>query len=315
MKFSVQSRAVFFVATLLLFIHVPAFGQELQCEVKADFVRLPSEARIRLANFVQVVSSYMNNYRWTNENFTDEDRISCNMEFIFTSADVSASPPEYAAQVFVGSSRPVYNSLRKTIIFKHLDPNCQFSYDERQGLLQHNDLIFNPLPSFLSFYALMILGYDFDTFEEQAGTVLFERALRITRQAQGASDFTKGWQTGDGGGQNRADMIDEMLDPRFEPVRKAFFEYHYHGLDEIYRDKKVVAQTLKTTINVLAKTDERYQQSLIIPRMFNAKFAEIAELLKNMDDIDKDQLFQALIAVDPSHKQTYDTIFSQSKTK
>ncbi|WP_169304744.1 DUF4835 family protein [Chloroherpeton thalassium] len=312
MKFSIGKGIA--VSLFFLLISAPLFAQELQCEVKVDLVRLPSDARLRLGNFVQVVESYLNNYRWTNEDFTDEDRISCNMEFIFTSADVSASPPEYTAQVFIGSSRPVYNSLRKTIILKYLDQNMTFTYDERQGMLQHNELVFQPLPSFLSFYAMMILGYDFDSFSVLGGTSLFERASKITRQV-GESSFSKGWNIGDAGGQNRSAIVNEMLDPRFEPIRKAFFDYHYNGLDEIYRDKKMVAQTLKQVIQVFAEIDSRYQQSLIISRFFGTKYSEIAELLKNVDEADKKDLFQALIAVDPSHKQAYDSIFSQSKTK
>ncbi|NTV45575.1 MAG: DUF4835 family protein, partial [Chlorobiales bacterium] len=124
------------IICLILFMPRHGFAQELQCDVTMDMVRITSDARIRLANFPQVVASYMNNYRWTDEDFGNEDRVSCKMEFVFTSADLTVSPPRYTAQVFVGSSRPVYNSLQKTAILRLIDPNLEFVFDERQGVLQ-----------------------------------------------------------------------------------------------------------------------------------------------------------------------------------
>ncbi|NTW50060.1 MAG: DUF4835 family protein [Chlorobiales bacterium] len=298
------------IICLMLLMPRCAFAQELQCEVTTDLVRIPSEARIRLANFSRVVESYMNSYRWTDEDFQNEDRISCRMEFVFTAADISTSPPRYSAQVFVGSSRPVYNSLQKTSMLRILDANLEFVFDERQGVLQHNDLTFESLSSFLSFYALVILGYDVDTFTKLGGNQYFNRAQQLSQLARSQGGLIKGWDYSDGGGNNRTVLINEMVDPKFQPLREEIFNYHYNGLDEIYRGPSDALEAIIKAVEKFTEIDARYNRSLIVRRFFDAKYIEIAQLFKTATPEQKDLIYKSLIQVDPTHKQTYDQIFS-----
>ena len=287
-------------------------AQELKCKVETDLIRLPSEARARLKFFPATVESYMNNYRWTTEAFTEEDRIECTMQFIFTSADLSKTPAIYTAQVFVGSTRPVYNSLQRTSVLRILDQSLEFKFDERQGVLQHNDLVFESLTSFLSYYAYMILGYDFDTFTKYGGTPYFEQALRIVRLAQNASGFSSGWNEGEGSGANRAVYIDELLDPRYEKVREAYFNYHFNGIDLIFNDEQKSLGVIKECCETLAEIDKRYPGGQVIRRVFDAKYLELARLLKSIKTELKPSVYQVLLEVDPTHRQTYDQILNSN---
>jgi hypothetical protein len=288
----------------------PLKAQELNCKVETDLIRLSSEARNRLKFFKDAVESYMNNYRWTNEEFNDEDRIECTMQFVFTSADLGKTPAIYSAQVFIGSTRPVYNSLQRTSVLRILDQQVEFEFDERQGILQHNDLVFDALGSFLSFYAYMILGYDFDSFTKYGGTLYFEQALRLVRLAQTQSEFSKGWNQGDGSGRNRSVFIDEMLDPRYERAREAVFNYHFNGIDLVFNDQQKALNVIKKSVEKLAEVDKRYPGSNMVRRFFDAKYLEITRLLKSIDAGKKQSVYQTLLEVDPTHRQTYDQIIS-----
>lgn len=297
---------------LFLAIFLPGFfelyAQELNCKVETDLIRLSSEARRKLNFFPQTVESYMNNYRWTTDDFTDEDRIECNMQFVFTAADISKTPAIYSAQVFVGSTRPVYNSLQRTSVLRVLDQNLEFSFDERTGTLQHNDLVFESLASFLSYYAYLILGYDYDTFTKYGGRPYFEQALRIVRLAQTQSDFTKGWNEGDGAGANRSVYIDEILDPRYEKVREAFFNYHFEGIDLIFKEEQKSLGVIKESCETMREIDKRYPGSRVIRHFFDAKFIEITRLFKSINPDQKQSIYETLLEVDPTHRQTYDQI-------
>jgi hypothetical protein len=302
---SIGFVALFFAAAPLLF----AQGYELQCEVTLNVERLQSEARVRLAGFAQVVRNYMNNYRWTNstEFETDEDRIKCQIEFIFMDANLGASPPVYSAQVFIGVTRPIYRSTLTASTLRMLDGALEFSYNEQQGVLLHNELVHHPLASFLDFYANVIIGYDFDTYRKLSGTPYFEKALRIKRLAQERGPFPRGWQFGDNGGLNRAAMIDEILDARFIKLREILYDYHYNGLDEFYRDPNAARQTILNCIKEIAEIDTRFPRSLFVRRIFESKAIEISEVFRSAPLAMRQELLEILRKVDPSRlQQTYE---------
>ncbi|PIO48881.1 MAG: hypothetical protein CMR00_01985 [[Chlorobium] sp. 445] len=290
-----------------------AQGYELQCEVTLNVERLQSEARVRLANFAQTVRNYMNNYRWTNstEFETDEDRIKCQIQFVFMDANLGASPPVYSAQVFIGVTRPIYRSTLTASTLRMLDGALEFSYNEQQGVLLHNELVHNPLASFLDFYGNVIIGYDFDTYRKLSGTPYFEKALRIKRLAQEQGPFPRGWQFGDNGGLNRAVMIDEILDARFIRLRELFYEYHYNGLDEFYYDANAARTNILNCIKAIAEIDMRFPRSLFIRRFFESKAIEIAEVFRGAPLAMRQELLEVLRTVDPSRlQQTYEPALS-----
>ncbi|MBC8043801.1 MAG: DUF4835 family protein [Rhizobacter sp.] len=287
-------------------------AQELECNVRANLERIPSDSRLKLrgsgsTSFEQIVQNYLNNHRWTTEDFGEEDRVVCDIEFIFLSADIVQSPAQYTAQMVVSSRRPVYRSLKPTLAFRTLDANVSFSFDERQLSLPHNEDIYGPLTSLLDYYALVILGTDFDTFSKQGGTPYFDRANRIARRAQTLGTFKTGWQTSDAAGINRAVLIDELLDPRYAPVRDVFFQYHYDGLDEFYRDPVKSRGQITLCIEKIGEIDTRYPRSSIIRRVFESKYIEIGELFKVAPLEERKRTYDLLLKVDPSHKQSYDT--------
>ncbi|MCS7013507.1 MAG: DUF4835 family protein [Chloroherpetonaceae bacterium] len=282
---------------------------ELQCEVTLNVERLQSEARVRLANFAQTVRNYMNNYRWTNstEFETDEDRIKCQIQFVFMDANLGASPPVYSAQVFIGVTRPIYRASMTASTLRMLDGALEFAYNEQQGVLLHNELVHNPLASFLDFYANVIIGYDFDTYRKLGGTPYFEKALRIKRLAQEQSPFPRGWQFGDNGGNNRAAMIDEILDARFLKMREVLYDYHYNGLDEFYRDPNAARETILNCIKTIAEVDARFPRSLFVRRFFESKAIEITEVFRSAPQKMREELLEILRKVDPSRlQQTYE---------
>ncbi|MDX2130294.1 MAG: DUF4835 family protein [Chloroherpetonaceae bacterium] len=291
------------------------FGQEIQCDVKINVDQLPSDARKRIENFRQVVMDYINTFRWTNltEFQTPEDRIQVRIEFQFTAADINASPPRYSAQVAFSSSRPIYRSLRFASIIRLFDTDLDFLYDDRQGNLIHNDLIFNPLPSFLDYYAYIIIGYDQDTFEKFGGTVHYERARRILQLAQANNTSPRGWRLSDGGGINRQNLVDELLDPRFNAAREAFYDYHYNALDEFHGDPIAARRKVADAVNAVVDTELRFPRSMFVRRFFDSKFLEIGEIFRTSDQQLRREVYESVIKADPSRRQKYEEMLIQGK--
>ncbi|MCS6988236.1 MAG: DUF4835 family protein [Chloroherpetonaceae bacterium] len=300
----------------LLALSPALLGQELQVDVRVNVEQLPAEARVRLVNFRQTVMDYLNRHRWTNnpEFETDEDRIQCQIEFTFLSANVNVAPAQYSAQMFVGASRPIYRSLRSSSLLRMLDANVNFAYDERQNVLIHNELVFTPLGTLLDYYAYLILAFDADTFDKHGGTPLFTKAFNIRQlaQTQATGNFARGWRADDGGGDNRAQMIQEYLDPRFLPFREEFYNYHYNGLDEFHKDPDKARRRIADALKKIAEIDARFPRSLVVKRFFEAKAIEIGEIFKNASPELKQEVYLVLRRVDPSRGNVYEPYFAGS---
>ncbi len=308
-----------FISVLFTLSVFSASAQELLVDVRVNLEQLPAEARVRLMNFRQTVSDYLNRHRWTNnqEFETDEDKIQCQIEFTFLSANVNVAPAQYSAQMFVGASRPIYRSLRASSLLRTLDVNVNFFYDERQSVLVHNELIFTPLASLLDYYAYLILAFDADTFDRQGGTPLFTKAFNIRQlaQSQATGNFARGWRIDDGNGDNRAQMIQEYLDPRFLPFRDEFYNYHYHGLDEFYKDPEKARRRIAESLKKIAELDARFPRSLVVKRFFEAKAIEIGEIFKNASPELKQEVYAILRRVDPSRGSIYEPYFTGTSSE
>lgn len=315
-----MSQAMFRLALIGALLLAPALrGQELQVDVRVNLEQLPAEARVRLVNFRQTVMEYMNRHRWTNnaEFETDEDRIQCQIEFTFLSANVNVAPAQYSAQMFIGASRPIYRSLRASSLLRMLDANVNFAYDERQNVLIHNELVFTPLGTLLDYYAYLILAFDADTFDKLGGTQLFTKAFNIRQlaQTQATGNFARGWRADDGGGDNRAQMIQEYLDPRFLPFREEFYNYHYNGLDEFHKDPDKARRRIADALKKIAEIDARFPRSLVVKRFFEAKAIEIGEIFKNASPELKQEVYLVLRRVDPSRGNVYEPYFTSSSDR
>lgn len=303
-----------FVGVCLALVTPSAFAQELLVDVRVNLEQLPAEARVRLANFRQTVLDYFNRHRWTNstEFETDEDKIQCQIEFTFLSANINVAPAQYSAQMFVGASRPIYRSLRASSLLRTLDANVNFFYDERQSVLVHNELVFTPLTSLFDYYAYLILAIDAETFDKQGGTPYFTKAFNIRQlaQSQATGNFARGWRVDDGGGDNRAQMIQEYIDARFLPFRDEFYTYHYNGLDEFHKDPEKARRRIADSLKKIAEIDARFPRSLVVKRFFEAKAIEIGEIFKNASPELKQEVYLILRRVDPSRGNVYEPYFT-----
>lgn len=74
---------------------------------------------------------------------------------------------------------------------RYYDKSVQFIYNEGQSLYFDN-VLFEPLASFLGFYAYMILAGEADTYDPLGGTAFYEQARDIALQGV-ATEFAKGW--------------------------------------------------------------------------------------------------------------------------
>ncbi|MCK5207031.1 MAG: DUF4835 family protein, partial [Cyclobacteriaceae bacterium] len=89
-------------------------GQELNCQVVVNDERAQTSDRQVFRDMEQAFARFMNDRKWTNDNYLPDERIDCNMAITIESMPAIGF---YNATVQIQSSRPVYNTSYSSLIF------------------------------------------------------------------------------------------------------------------------------------------------------------------------------------------------------
>lgn len=273
-------------------------AQELNCKVTVNYENVPVVNRELLVDFANVVESYLNTARYTNDDYAT--KINCAMSIFFLSA---AGDFDYAAQVVVTSQRPVYRSERVSPVLAINDGQWQFQYQPGQAMYA-NQTTFDPLTSLLDFYALIIIGMDQDSFGPFAGTPTFLRAMDIANLGA-TSRANTGWLPSSSV-YNRNGLISDILRDKYAEFRGSIFEYYY-GVDIYSQNKTLGQQKIAGLVNVLWSMYQKTGNfnSVYISTFFDSKSGEITDLLKFYPD---PEIFNKLKKIDPPHTAKYDAV-------
>lgn len=287
-----KTTLVFIVS--LLFV-LPLQAQELNCTIKVNYESVPTANKDLLINFEFELKDYVNNYKWGSDNL--DEKINCALQINIKNV---VGENRYAAEVFIGSTRQVFNANKTSAILRLFDDAWEFTYVKGRPI-NHNPYTYNDLTSFLDFYTYLMIGYDYDSYIEMGGTPFFQKAADIA--SLGRSAGGKGWEQAKSG-YSRIQLIQEILNTKFAPMRTASFRYHFTGLDSLAIDKVSAQRNIAEAIRMigeLKKTADPRNQ--IIRTFFDAKYQEIAEIFIGYPD---PKIFLDLAQMDPTHQNTYE---------
>jgi hypothetical protein len=297
-------RRLAFLAALLpalLALAAPSRAQELRCTVTVNKEALQGTEFAYLDDLREEITRYVNDRAWTDDVFLDRERIDCQMQITFTRA---LSLNTFEAQIVVSASRPIYGTTQRTQTLSVLDTHWgPFTYTQGQGLIYAPNR-FDPFVSVLDFYTLLILGYDYDTFSELGGQPFFERARAIAELARGVD--AEGWFIV-GDERTRGSLITQLLDPRYAPLRRVHFDYHFGVLDHFTTQHEEAwerAMEVLTALNTLY--EEFNARRFATDVFFSAKYEELTDLLS--DAPRRNEAYELLAEMDAPHLQTYDRI-------
>jgi hypothetical protein len=277
----------------------PAHAQELNCSVNVNYSQLSGSDFAYLDELQQRIREYLNERTWTEDRFLEYERISCSFQIIMTEA-ISLS--EFRARLIVTSDRPIYGTAQSTTVLRLNDEDWRFEYSRGTPLVFDLDQ-YSPLTSVLDFYAYIILGYDYDTFSELGGTPYFEQARRIADRAQSAGGA--GWSSVSND-RSRTDLIAELLDARFRPLRVAYRDYHLRGLDRFVDQTTPARQTVLDVVEQLRGLEQEVSRAYTIDLFFSTKYQELTAIFE--DSSVSDRAYNLLSQADPSHSSTYNRL-------
>jgi len=276
-------------------------SQELNCDIIVNAQQTGNENVQVFRTLENQLKEFVNNTKWTNKNFSQNERINCSMIINITS---------YNSDVFQGtiqilSSRPVFNSSYSTPIYNYNDKDFSFRYQEFQNITYNPNQFQSNLVSVLAFHVNIILGMDADSFALNGGDQYYQQARNIVSFSQ-QSNF-KGWKPEDGL-QSKFVLIDNILSPTYKEFRSTLYNYHISGLDNMHLNQKDAKQKISDALHGLEAINSRRPSSFIMRVFFDAKADEIEEVFTDGPSISITDLVASLTKMAPNHSNKWRNI-------
>lgn len=285
-------RKIFSLILICCFATIKA--QELNCKVIVNYDKITNANNQIFKSLETALNEFVNKTAWTEKTYKDNEKISCTMFITLNSYDSN----NFEASIQVQASRPIYNSSFSAPIINVNDKDFNFQYIEFQNLFYSPSSYDSNLVSTIAFYSYIILGVDAETFKLDSGANYFQSAQEIVSLAAPAGG--KGWSQTDKT-QNRYYLVNDLLSTTYKPYREAMFQYHFNGLDAMYKDLKSSKEAIINSINTLSTLHEAKPNAYLTRIFFDAKSDEIVSIFSGGPSVNIDGLVDKLSRISPTN--------------
>lgn len=249
------------------------------------------------------IIQFLNTRKWSKDRFLPHERINCNMVIDISAYDVASN--RITATFQIQSLRPTFKSNYSTMLTNFRDVNVSFEYQALQAMdFQENNNVYN-LTGILAFYAYIVMGIDYDSYGELAGTPYYQQAKAILD----ASQNIVGWKANDGqNNQNKFYLIDNLLNERFRPLRETLYRYHRKGLDMMHKNTEQGRKEIEESLKNIQELCRQLPNAMMVRNFFLVKNKEIIEIYKEAPVAEKNRIIDLLKKIDSGNSAEYDKI-------
>jgi hypothetical protein len=294
---------------LLLFAGANAIrAQELSCKVKVLHEKITGVDPQVFTGMERAITDFVNNRKWTNDDFGPQERVECNM--LLNVTEHSAKDADlFTATLSIQATRPVYNSSYNSPMVNTVDKDIVFHYSQYNTLTFDDNRVSGPDPlasnlsAVLAYYCYLILGLDYDSFSPNGGNALLKRAQNVVNNAPEDAGI-KGWKAFEDK-RNRYWIIDQLLSPRYATFLSTWYSYHREGLDIMYNKPSDGRNKVLAALNVLQSLLRDNQQSTLVQAFFNAKSDEVTRIVMQGTREERGQYLTLLSQIDANNAQKY----------
>jgi hypothetical protein len=294
------------VSILVLFLAGRIAAQELNCRVTVNATPAAQQVIDKrvFQSLQKQVYEFMNNTQWTTDQFKRDEKIDCNLLINVTKVN---PPDEFDATITVQSERPIFNSSYKSVMLNYQDNDFTFRYLEYQQFLYSENSFLSNLTSVLAYYAYVIIAMDYDSYALKGGTPYWTKAQSLVQFAQNAPE--KGWRSSDGF-RNRYWLVENILNPVFEPMRECNYNWHMKGMDIMYDQLDNGRTAILDCLDLLQKVHKARPASFNMQVFFNAKAQEIVNIFSEALPADKNRAINVLNQIDATNQNKYSKIMT-----
>lgn len=294
-----MNRILILIVSLCLFGY--SFGQELNCKVQINSDQISGSNKSVFNTLQKSITDFMNNRRWTDMTFSNNEKIDCSMNIIIK----SVNSDQYMAELQVQSRRPVYNSSYTSSLLNYKDNSFNFQYNEFDQLEFNDNTVTSNLTAMLAYYAYLIIGLDMDSYSRLGGTPFFQEAESIVNSAQAAN--LDGWKAFESS-KNRYALMSNLTDEAFKKFRNYFYEYHRFGLDEMMANATNARAKIAAGLPLVREANRARPSAILISVFMDTKTDELINIFSKGTDQEKKDAVEILSDVSPAQTDRFEKI-------
>jgi Domain of unknown function (DUF4835) len=288
---------------------VTGWTQEFNCKVTVRHDKITGVDNQVFINMEKAINEFINQKKWTSDEFAPSEKIDCNILLNLTSNNVNGDVDAYGATMSIQATRPVYNSTYTSTLINYVDKDIIFRYLRTSSLnfddnaVTGTDPIASNLSAVLAYYSYLVLGLDYDSFSPNGGSNFYKKAQNVVNNSPEGKGIT-GWKAVENT-RNRYWIVDQLLNSRFGDVRTFWYMMHREGLDSMYT-KPVESRTrILVNLRKLYNVNRENPSSILMQFLFNAKSDEIIHLLAQAPKQERGQYITLLTAIDVPNAAKY----------
>jgi len=133
-------------------------------------------------------------------------------------------------------------------------------------------------------------------------------AQQIVSNAQ--SSGAPGWKASESGKRNRYWLIDNILQPVFDPLRECNYLYHRKGIDMLYDNKVEAKKSLFAALSKLTPVVQVRPNTVNVLNFLNAKTVELKNILSDSEVKEKTDFVNLLKKLDSGNSSKYQEILN-----
>lgn len=292
---------------LFFFVFINGYGQEIIATVKVNASQIQNMEKQIFDDMEQNIKQFINNRKWTNDKFTQAEKIKINIDISFLSQEGIG---KYKGTIQVKSSRPIYNTGYETILLNHLDKEFNIEYQQYQTIEYNDNTFTNHLSSILAFYTYMVLAMDYDSFGKLGGNMFIEKAQLVVSNATGQKESA--WENS-AGSNSRYWLFENFNSPQFKDFREATYIYHRLGYDSM--TKNIKENTIEDSrgkmidaLDLVKKCFDTRSNSALIRTYFNTKENEFVQIFSEATTREKLRVYELLKVMNPTNLDKYEKI-------
>ena len=291
---------------LLNFVNIVS-AQELNARVTVNSSRVGTSVNKNTFQTLQTaLNTFLNNRKWTNDNFLLNEKIDCNF---LLNLQPTNDANVYSASLTIQSARPVFNSSYLSPIINFQDVDFTFKYIEFQQLefnenrVSGSDGLVSNLTAIFAYYSYLIIAFDYDSYSQRGGVPYFLKAQNIVNNAPESRGIS-GWKAFDGI-RNRYWLAENMQNSRYAIMHDIYYSYYRKAFDKLFENEAVARAEMMNVLNLLTNFNADNINTMINQFFFQGKANELIKMFSKAPPQDKARASELLQKLDITNAARY----------
>lgn len=283
-------------------------AQELQVRLSIITSKVSTTVDRKIFQTLQTgLTNFLNNRKWSNDVFQPAEKIQCS--FLLTIEEAQAGNI-YKGKLTVQAARPIYNTSYDSPILNFIDDDVVFKYVEFQPIefnenrVQGNDPLVANLTAVLAYYANVIVGLDYASFNLRGGDPYFQKAWNIVNNAPESGNQIDGWKSFESL-RNRYWLAENLNNSRFAMLHDAVYSYYRSGMDIFYENEEAGRAGILNALNFLSNLSRDNPNSMILQVFFQGKSNELVKVFSKAGADVKARAKEVLTKLDLTNANAY----------